>query len=213
MGLYDFMASQLRKPSGLCGRHLTSRFMNWANVDLSQRTFESLALKPDDRVLEVGFGAGDLIGRIAPALLKGSIAGVDFSPEMVAGCTKRFASLIATGRVELHCANADALPYGAAEFDKACTVNTVYFWPDPAAPMREIWRVLRVGGRFVMGFVPRAALEKYPFARTGFTHYEPNEIARLLEDASFRDIEMVSGTDRRGEFICAIGKKRDVGTG
>jgi SAM-dependent methyltransferase len=210
MGLWNFMASQLRKPSGFCGRYLASRFMNWSNADLNQQTLVSLSLEPDDRVLEVGFGAGDLISRIAPGLANGSIAGVDFSPEMVAVCTKRFASLIAAGRVELRCANAEALPYGTGDFTKACTVNTVYFWPDPAVSMREFWRVLRVGGKLVVGFIPRTTLRKFPFTRYGFTHYDPDQIRRLLEDAGFRRIEMVSGADRRGEFICAMGTKHGV---
>ena len=34
----------------------------------------------------------------------------------------------------------------------------------------------------------------------------------LLEDTGFCDIEQASGTDRRGEFICTIGKKRCEGT-
>jgi ubiquinone/menaquinone biosynthesis C-methylase UbiE len=207
MGLYEFIASQLRKPSGFCGRHLASRFMNWSNADLNRQTLVSLSLEPDDRVLELGFGAGDLISRVAAVLAKGSIAGIDFSPEMVEVCTKRFASLIAAGRIELRCASAEALPYGADEFTKACTVNTVYFWLDPAVPMRELWRVLRVGGRLVVGFVPRTTLGKFPFTRYGFTHYDPDQISRLFADAGFRSIEMISGTDRRGEFICAIGTK------
>lgn len=108
MGMHSFVASQLRKPSGFYGRHLLSRFLNKANADLNRQTLASLSLEPDDRVLEVGFGAGDLISRIAPVLAKGSIAGVDYSPEMVALCTKRFASLIAAKRVELRCTNAEA---------------------------------------------------------------------------------------------------------
>jgi len=68
-------------------------------------------------------------------------------------------------------------------------VNTVYFWPDPAVPMSELWRVLRAGGRLVVGFVPRTALGKFPFTQSGFTHCDPDQIPRLLEDAGFRSIE------------------------
>lgn len=207
MGVSQFVASQLRKPSGTFGRLVTSRFLNRANVAINGLTLTSLALEPDDQVIEVGFGAGDLISRLAPIVKEGSIVGVDFSPDMVAICTKRFASLIQTGQVELRCANAESLPCEAERFAKACTVNTVYFWADPAVPLNELWRVLRVGGRLVLSFSPRATMEKLRVTKHGFTLYDPDQIGRLLEDAGFGSIEMIAGCGPKGEFMCAVGTK------
>ena len=76
-------------------------------------------------MLEVGFGGGDLIAHIEPFVPEGSVAGVDFSPDMVAACAKRFAALVQSGRVEFLCARAEELPYADGHFTKACTVNTV----------------------------------------------------------------------------------------
>ena len=207
MGVSEFVASQLRKPSGLFGRFVMPRFLNRANVAINQLTLASLALEPDDRVIEVGCGAGDLINRVAAVVVKGSIAGVDFSPEMVEFCTKRFASLVRAGRVELRCASAESLPYDADRFTKACAVNTIYFWPHPAVPLNELWRVLRVGGTLVVGFGPRTTMQRLPVTKHGFILYDPGQIRRLLEDAGFGSIEMIPGSDRRGEFMCAIGTK------
>jgi arsenite methyltransferase len=207
MGLRKYIGSQLRKPSGFFGRHLTSRYLNWINKDLNRQTLASLSLTPGDTVLEVGFGAGDLISRIAAVLVDGSIAGVDFSPEMVDVCTKRFGPLIAAGRLELRCASAESLPYAADHFTRVCTVNTVYFWADPARCMRELRRVLRAGGRLVVGFVPRSTVGNGSATQYGLTLYDADEMRRVLERAGFRDVEIISGTDRRGEFICAVGTK------
>jgi ubiquinone/menaquinone biosynthesis C-methylase UbiE len=203
----EFLAGQLRKPSGFFGRLVTSRLLNRANVAINQATLASLALQPDDRVLEVGFGAGDLISRLAPIVVEGSIAGVDFSPDMVELCTRRFASLVRAGRVDLRCASAESLPYDADRFTKACTVNTVYFWADPAVPLNELWRVLRVGGRLVLAFSPRATMQKLPVTKHGFRLYDPDEIGRLLEEAGFGGVEMTPGSGPRGEFVCATGTK------
>jgi arsenite methyltransferase len=204
------MASQLRKPSGSFGRFVMSRFFNRSSAAINRLTLASLALEPEDRVIEVGFGAGDLISRMAPVVSGGSIAGVDFSPEMVEVTAKRFASLVRSERVELRCASAEDLPYDADHFTKACTVNTIYFWPDPAVPLRELWRVLCVGGRLVVGFSPPAALQKLPVTKHGFSLYEPDHIRRLLEDAGFGSIEMIPGSGPRGAFICVIGTKHGV---
>jgi ubiquinone/menaquinone biosynthesis C-methylase UbiE len=49
---------------------------------MNELTLRLLELVPDDCVLEIGFGGGDLIDRIAPLVTRGHIAGVDFSSEI-----------------------------------------------------------------------------------------------------------------------------------
>jgi SAM-dependent methyltransferase len=206
-----FLAGQLRRPSGLYGRLVLARRLNRGNAAINQLTLASLALEPDDRVVEVGFGGGDLISRMTPVVVRGRVTGVDFSPDMVALGTKRLASFVRSGHVELRCASAESLPYGCGVFNKACTVNTIYFWSDPAVPLRELWRVLRVGGRVVVGFSTRASMENLPITKYGFALYEPDEVRRLLEDAGFSSVEMIPGRGRIGECICAVGTKDSAG--
>jgi ubiquinone/menaquinone biosynthesis C-methylase UbiE len=211
MGASKFMASQLRKPSGMFGKIVMSRFFNRSSAAINKLTLASLSLEPDDLVLEVGFGSGDLIGRIAPIVSIGSVAGVDFSPEMVDVCARRFSSLVRSKRVQLQCAAAEKLPYHADCFTKACTVNTIYFWPDASIPLAELRRVLRVGGRLVVGFSPPAALEKLPVTRHGFALYGSDDVRRLLKEAGFGHIEILPGSGPRGEFVCAVGIKQAGG--
>jgi arsenite methyltransferase len=209
MGVPEFFADQLRNPTGFFGRVVMSRFFNRSSAAINQLTMRSLALEPADRVLEVGFGSGDLIAHLAPVVREGHVAGVDFSPDMVSVATKRLAPLVTTGRVELRCASADHLPFADEEFTKACTVNTVYFWPEPALAMKGLSRVLSAGGRLVIGFSPAAAMRKMPRRLTehGFTLYEPEDMHRLFENAGFGSIEMAPGHGPRGDFLCAIGTK------
>ena len=146
MGAWEFVAGQLRNPSGAFGRHVVPRFFNRSSAAINQTTLASLALEAEDRVLEVGFGGGALIAHIATVVPAGCVAGVDFSPDMVAACAQRFAAPFRAGRVELRCACAEELPYADGRFTKACTVDTVYFWPDPAVPLGELSRVLSTPG-------------------------------------------------------------------
>jgi len=203
VGLARFVASQLRKPSGVVGR-IVARVLNRGNAPMNDLTMKVLDLAPDDQVLEVGFGGGDLINRMAPVVGRGRIVGVDFSPDMTALCTRRFAALVRSGRVELRCANVADLPCASAEFTKACTVNTIYFWPDPVASLKELRRALRESGRLVVSFNPRATAQKLPYTRHGFTLYEAEQVHALLEQAGFRDIRMVEGSSRLGPFVCAV---------
>ncbi len=208
MALLEYVASQLRKPSGLIGSLVVSRVLNRANVAVNQLTLRLLDLKPGEQVLEVGFGGGDLLKRMIPLVGAGRIAGVDFSPEMVEACTRRFDQPIRTGRMQLRCAGAENLPYGSEAFTKACTVNTVYFWPDPLQPLRELHRVLRDGGRLIVAFSPRTTLQRAPFTKYGFRLYDPEQVQRMLEETGFADVRLVPGSSRVEEFLCAVATKR-----
>jgi ubiquinone/menaquinone biosynthesis C-methylase UbiE len=207
MALFKAIASQLRKPSGLIGRFLIARLLNRGNAPLNLLTLKCLELRTEDRVLEVGFGGGYLLGRIAETVREGFIAGVDFSPEMVRLCGRRLAPLIVRKRMALHCASAERLPLESDSFTKVCTVNTIYFWPDPIGPLKEMHRVLHSGGRLVVCFNPTQTLKKVPYTRHGFSFYDPAAVEKLLADAGFYDIRMVDGSSSLGEFKCAIGIK------
>ena len=205
MSVATFVAGQLRKPAGLFGRVVVARMLNRANGAMNALTLRLLELVPDDRVLEIGFGGGDLIARMAPVLTRGRIAGVDFSPDMTAFCAKRFRGLIESGRVELRCADASAMAHPDGAFTKACTVNTIYFWPDPVAALAEIRRTLAPGGRLVVSFNPPATAGKLPYTKHGFALYEPDRVRTLMREAGFRDLDVVGGSSGLGEFFCAVG--------
>jgi arsenite methyltransferase len=210
VGVSRFLAGQLRSPSGFFGRVVLSRLLNRSNAAMNRLTMQSLALEPEDRVLEVGFGGGDLIARVAPVVSRGFVAGVDFSPDMVDVCARRLASLVASKRVEVRCATAEDLPYDADTFTKACTVNTIYFWPDPALCVGELRRVLREGGRLAVSFTPRSTMENLPATKHGFTLYEPDDVRRLLEDAGFAGIEMIPAPGPRASYVCAVGTRQPL---
>jgi SAM-dependent methyltransferase len=207
MSITKFTAAQLRKPSGLFGQLITVRLLNLANVPMNRLALEILQLQPDDHVLEVGFGGGDLIARMARIVTRGHITGVDFSIDALEVCKKRFDSLIKIGTIELQYANVESLPFDADTFAKVCTANTIYFWPDPLAALGQIYRVLKKNGTLLVCFSPRAVMERQKVTRHGFTLFEPEEVKSLLLAAGFRDVRLVFGQHRFGECVVAEGTK------
>jgi SAM-dependent methyltransferase len=205
-----FIARQLRKPSGIFGRTIIARRLRRLNVSINRATLAALSLELDDRVLEVGFGPGDLLGAMTPQVPEGSVSGVDFSPDMVALCERRFKRVIRAGRLDLKCADVADLPFADGCFTKACTVNTIYFWPDPADALRELHRVLADGGRLVVAFSPRETMQDVAVARHGFTLHDAEQVAAMMRDAGYRSVRMVPGVGPRGEFICAVAAKLQV---
>lgn len=207
MSMNGFVSQQLRKPSGLYGRLVMPRRLKRLNAAINRSTLDALELEPHDRVLEVGFGPGELISAILPLVPAGSVSGADFSPEMVAVCARRVRVPDRERRVDLRCAPAESLPFDDGRFTKACTVNTLYFWPDPLSPLREFYRVLTDGGRLVVAFSPRVTMQHVPVDRHVFTLHDPEQVHVLLDEAGFRAVRMQEGAGPLGEFVCAIGSK------
>jgi arsenite methyltransferase len=200
-----YLAAQLRRPSGLLGRLVIAPALNRGNARENEAVREALRLGPEDRVLEVGFGGGGLIAIMLPALPRGHVSGADFSAEMVAYCARRFAAPIVGGAIDLVQAEVESLPFPSGSFDKACTANTIYFWAAPERAAAELFRVLKPGGRLVVGYSPRSAIIDLPTTRYGFTVYDQEDVEQLLRAAGFASIETLESGGRHGEFLCATG--------
>jgi SAM-dependent methyltransferase len=207
VNIKKFIAGQLRKPSGLFGRFIMIRLLNLINVSMNGKVIEILHLQPEDHVLEVGFGGGDLISKMSHVVTRGHITGVDFSIDAVEACRKRFDGLIKVGTIELLCANIEALPFDADTFTKVCTVNTIYFWPDPIEALNQIHRVLKREGSLLICFNPREVLEKQNLTQHGFRLFESEEVRDLMTTAGFREVQLVFGQGRGGKYVVAKGLK------
>lgn len=206
MPLGRFIARQARNPSGWFGRWVAGRMFNKGNAALLEHVLELADPKPDHRILDIGFGPGLLIRWLAERTPEGLVAGVDPSEAMLKVAEHANRDLIASGRVELQQAGIDAIPYADASFDTVCTCNTLYFWPDPAANATEVRRVLRPGGRLLVGFRTREQLDRIGFTRHGFTKYEPEEVEALLAEAGFTEVEGVRFPGRPLDTWCAIAR-------
>ena len=140
MNIKRFMASQLRKPTGWFGSLVVSRMTNRLNRQIIEATLEALELRPQDHVLEIGFGGGSALLGISKRLPSGVISGLDISPDLLRQAENRFRREIAEGRVRVQLGDISHLPFPAAAFDRLFTINTIYFWPDLPRAFAELWR-------------------------------------------------------------------------
>ena len=185
----DFIARQSRCPSGVLG-WMIGKIMSFETAAANDASLTALALRPGDRVLEVGFGHGRTIERAAAMVGEGFVAGIDASDEMVRMATRRCRGLIEAGRVRLALADSASLPYADGSFDKAFTMHTIYFWDDPVPHLRELRRVLRDGGRLVIGFHAKHASIVASFPAAVYTFYSIDEVRELLRRAGFAGVEI-----------------------
>ena len=205
--LAKLQAQQLGHPSGLIGRLILAPMWNRRNSPLNDMAFERLGLRPDDRVLEVGFGGGYLIGRMAVVVTEGRLAGVDVSQAMVDVCSNRFRALVRAGRLDLRCANAESLPYPDGHFDKACTINSIFYWPDAQQVIRELSRVLEPGGRLVMCFTCPESLRGKSFSQHGLKLYLAEQVEQMMRTAGLAQVSATRHADRHRRFWSMVGQK------
>jgi ubiquinone/menaquinone biosynthesis C-methylase UbiE len=98
-------------------------------------------------VLDVGAGPGTLALEIARRQPSLEVVGVDISPEMLAIARANAQREGLDGRVRFETGDAARLPFADRSFDLVVSTLSLHHWPDLAASLRELHRVLRPGGR------------------------------------------------------------------
>ncbi|WP_082209814.1 class I SAM-dependent methyltransferase [Fischerella sp. PCC 9605] len=189
LGIVDSLLMQMfGRPKGILGR-LGGFILARTKRDFTQWVIHLLEVQPDDKVIEVGFGPGVAIQILADAVSTGYVAGVDYSEEMVEQARVRNAKAIETGLVQLQYGSVEALPFADDTFDKALAINSMQVWSDAIAGLREMRRVMKVGGKIALGFTPYSGQPS-----TGLTE--------MLTAAGFTEARLVE-TDR-GFCVLAI---------
>jgi arsenite methyltransferase len=203
------LANQLGFPSGWFGR-LLLRLLNRKNAIMNDLVLSELQLPSGSRILEIGFGGGDLIDKLVKTGLPAQIAGVERSPDALTVCQHRFQRFIQQGNVELYLADAATLPFLDHAFNRICTVNTLYFWSDMPQVLLECRRVLIPGSKLVIGYTSKTYLERQKLAQHGFAVYEVAEVEMMMSKEGFIHIKTVSGNSDHQEFFCTSGVARSL---
>jgi len=164
-------------------------------------TLSLLDIRQDDRVLEVGCGPGALIQALAAKATEGFVAGVDPSPIMLQQTARRNAEAIREGRVRLQLGSAMALPFEDASFDKALSANSLPFWPDQEAGVKEMWRVLKSGGMIAIILQPRWARTESEVKQIGAG------LLALLSKVGFQQVRLEFKPMKPIASVCALGTK------
>jgi SAM-dependent methyltransferase len=166
---------------------------------------DALALRPKDRVLELGFGPGWALRTIAARTPGGQVFGLDQSDRMLQQAANMNQVAIDAGRMQLVKGQFRPLPWMDCTFDKILLVNVAYFFDSEGDDIAEIFRVLRPGGRLVVYVTARRTMEKWPFSGPD-THrtYDEFELRNLLELAGFHRAHITIEAKRLPFGICGL---------
>jgi ubiquinone/menaquinone biosynthesis C-methylase UbiE len=200
---------QVRKPSGRLGKCVVW-LMNRSHAKMTDWALQLVSVPKNATILDIGCGGGRTIARLAALAPEGKIFGLDYSAASVAVSRETNAEEVKTGRVQVDQGSVAALPFRDGTFDVVTAVETHYYWPDLPANVREVLRVLKPGGTFLL------VAETYRGGplRLLYGIVMPLLRAAFLSDAEHRDLFVQAGFDDVAtahmygkNWICAMGRR------
>ncbi len=183
----------------------------------AEMAVERLSVEEGETVLEIGFGPGRCLKRLAESVDKtGKSYGVDISSGMLEVTRRRLDKAQLMDRVELYCGDAASLPYGDNTFDAAFMSFTLELFDTPEIPrlLEEVKRVLKPGGRIGVASMSKEngeslLLRLYEWAHRKWPKYidcRPIYLEQSLRDAGYEIIkkEKVKLFGLPGEIVLAV---------
>lgn len=139
---------------GQAGEMLREEFNRWAESGkgesmehdhwpITRPVLEMMQIARDENILDVGCGAGWLSRILARGVPEGRVVGMDISDEMIQRARE---ASVAVENLVFVVGGVDEIPWESNFFSKAISVESSYYWPDPAKGLGEIYRVLSEGG-------------------------------------------------------------------
>ena len=136
-----------------------ARFDRWSKTydsSIGQRLFfdrvhravlDELGTAPFGAVVDIGCGTGRLLRAVSARWPEARLTGVDAAPGMIDVARQKLPA------AELHVAPAERLPLPDQAADVVLSTVSFHHWADQAAGVREVLRILRGGGRFILADV------------------------------------------------------------
>lgn len=198
-----------RKPEGVAGEEMLAR-MNESHYEVTGWALDLWKIQENDRILDIGCGGGMTLKRMSEQAKQGHLTGVDYSSVSVQESKKLNETDVKSGKMDIIEASVEAMPFADDTFDKIITVESFYFWPDPAENLKEVYRVLKKEGIFhlVADIYGKEGLNERQLSNIKeYQLFNPTkeEFVELFKHAGFN--EVVAHTKEGTDWICVEGRK------
>lgn len=202
------IAENLRQPKGIFGWFIGS-LMNHFNKGIIQFTVDAIPKKDVFCIVEAGIGSGKALELCAKRFPEAILHGVDISKSMLLKAKIRNRKSLRKGNMKLHHAGISDIPLDDQSVDVLFTINTLYFWNDPDLVFKEVHRVLKNEGQFILSFNPKEEMKKGLYPKDLFTLYGSDEVKDLARTNNFEMISSHEVRDRYENYVCLVLQKRE----
>lgn len=174
------LAQQLSCPKGDNGVGVAN-MMHDSNFGMTKSAIDALKITDSDLVLELGHGNGKHINSVMQQAKNVSYYGLEISELM-----KEEAESLQIPNSSFYIYDGENIPFEVDTFNKAMTVNTIYFWKAPIHLLNEVYRVLKTDGLFCVVFAQKEFMEMLPFTQHGFNLYDNAKLEELVKQTPFK---------------------------
>lgn len=200
--------ANFRYPKGILGRYLVNAMNGKRHQALAHWALTGNEPGEEAHALDIGCGGGATVSRLLEMCPGGKVSGLDISPQALKVARKLNRKAIEKKRCAIVGGTVKQLPFIKGTFNLVTAFETIYYWPDIEECLKEVLRVLKPGGRFIVanetdGIAPEG--EKWA-KLIGYMHiYTIDELKGLMEQAGFVHIE--SRHDPTTHYISVMGEK------
>lgn len=158
---------------------------------------DTLAVAPDDRLLEIGCGHGVAVSLVCEQLVSGQMTAIDRSAKMADMTRKRNIVHVAAGKVTILAADFFEVDFADQRFDKIFASHVNLFWQRPEPALAMIRRLLAPGGAFYLFFQPvdRSRIDDVT-----------DQAVTNLEGSGFSTERITSQDIKGGPMVCLVAR-------
>lgn len=189
------LASQLRQPNGAKGIEIAD-MMHETNISMTLHSIECLNLNGNETIMELGHGNGGHVKQLLEDKPDLIYYGLEISELMHEEAKHINEDFINARQAFFHLYNGSQIPFNDHFFDRIFTVNTLYFWKDPNAFLKELYRILKPEGQLNITFAQKSFMQQLPFTQFHFELYDTDKLEQLVAGSSFKITASETRTER-----------------
>lgn len=194
-----YIDSQYGNPSGALGKYIGEKMVKQHQPE-TYWTIDLLALNKDERLLELGCGAGFAMKLLLQEASVHKITGVDLSETVLKLARKRNRHELSKGSARFVQGDVKQLPFEDQQFTRVYSIQSIYFWDHIDETTAEIYRVLKSKGRVVLTL----SNGKSGVLWGGINEMIEKKLIPSMNRQGFKNIEIQKGPDSRQYHIIAI---------
>ena len=196
MNLTNKLIDQGKQPNGFIGKVML-KIMNSAHKQMTKWSLSKINIADNSIILDIGCGGGKTLQLLNELAKNGKIYGIDYSEESIKLSTKENKKAVLNGKVIVKQGSVSSIPFSDDTFDIITAFQTHYFWPDLKNDIKEVNRVLKPNGQFLL------VSELYKIEYHIKEYKTTESMEKLFLNSGFKNVDIF----KTNKDVCFLGIK------